>query len=375
MNILAERVEELLKPISETQKVGENLRDMSVGFDQMANENSGFGLFNELRRTCKSARSEERQIPEDYVGKRAEYNLIKSEIWVGIENTALDLLQNHTKDLEVVSCLIEAWTRLYGFYGVLHGFSLARQLVEVYGDQLFPLLDETDFNPKAEQITHLVGLNGKGKHGTLIKIIYLIPFLQSDAGVSISTYACQEAKTLKNEAEIEAFGLSLSSIESAFQMAESTYLPTIKNTIQNAILAYEMYLDVMENYLGKPIDGAYISGALSECLAQFNMLSQDCISEELYEESLPEEAPLEKEPKAPVQKKESIDNRKDAINQLKKISKYFKENEPHSPISYGIDRVIRWSELSLMELMQELVPDLKSQEKFTDLSGLDLKPQ
>jgi type VI secretion system protein ImpA len=48
-------------------------------------------------------------------------------------------------------------------------------------------------------------------------------------------------------------------------------------------------------------------------------------------------------------------NRDSAFHQLRNIAEYFSESEPHSPVSYLLEKAIRWGYMSLPELMAELV--------------------
>jgi len=67
-----------------------------------------------------------------------------------------------------------------------------------------------------------------------------------------------------------------------------------------------------------------------------------------------------------------IDHRDQAFHELRKIADYFKESEPHSPISFLLERAIRWGYMSLPELMQELTGGNDSAiEHINQLTGMD----
>lgn len=48
-------------------------------------------------------------------------------------------------------------------------------------------------------------------------------------------------------------------------------------------------------------------------------------------------------------------NRDLAFHELRRISEYFAEKEPHSPVSFLLEKAIRWGYMSLPDLMEELV--------------------
>ena len=65
-----------------------------------------------------------------------------------------------------------------------------------------------------------------------------------------------------------------------------------------------------------------------------------------------------------------LQQREQAIQTLVQVSEFFRKTEPHSPMSYAIDQVVRWSELSLPELLQELIADQDARKGFFRLTGI-----
>lgn len=55
--------------------------------------------------------------------------------------------------------------------------------------------------------------------------------------------------------------------------------------------------------------------------------------------------------------KNSEVTREQVFEELANIAKYFRSTEPHSPVSYLIEKAIRWGHLSLPELLNELISD------------------
>lgn len=63
-------------------------------------------------------------------------------------------------------------------------------------------------------------------------------------------------------------------------------------------------------------------------------------------------------------------DRHQAISSLQHISQFFKQSEPHSPIPYLLDRAVRWSNLTLPELIEEMVSDGNSRSEISKLTGI-----
>ncbi|MEW4579906.1 type VI secretion protein, partial [Vibrio cholerae] len=66
-------------------------------------------------------------------------------------------------------------------------------------------------------------------------------------------------------------------------------------------------------------------------------------------------------------------NRDSAFHQLREISDYFRRSEPHSPVSFLLEKAIRWGYLSLPELLQEMISrdERISLDKVFNVIGLD----
>ena len=65
-----------------------------------------------------------------------------------------------------------------------------------------------------------------------------------------------------------------------------------------------------------------------------------------------------------------LNDRDKALAELADVARYFRKAEPHSPISYAIEQVIRWSKLSLPELLTELISNDEARNGYFKLSGI-----
>jgi type VI secretion system protein ImpA len=66
----------------------------------------------------------------------------------------------------------------------------------------------------------------------------------------------------------------------------------------------------------------------------------------------------------------NIKTRLEAFKILQNIADFFKRTEPHSPVGYTIERVVRWGDMSLPELLRELIPDPQSKDYYEKLVGI-----
>ncbi|MCL1078180.1 type VI secretion protein [Parashewanella spongiae] len=70
-------------------------------------------------------------------------------------------------------------------------------------------------------------------------------------------------------------------------------------------------------------------------------------------------------------------NRNVALHQLREISDYFRQSEPHSPVSFLIEKAIRWGGMSLPDLLKEMLeePEGGLLNKIFNTAGLDQSDQ
>jgi type VI secretion system protein ImpA len=69
-----------------------------------------------------------------------------------------------------------------------------------------------------------------------------------------------------------------------------------------------------------------------------------------------------------------VQTREEAFRALLQISDYFRRAEPHSPVSYALEQVVRWGRMSLPELLSELVEDQSSRREVYKRTGIPQPP-
>jgi type VI secretion system protein ImpA len=53
----------------------------------------------------------------------------------------------------------------------------------------------------------------------------------------------------------------------------------------------------------------------------------------------------------------AIQNRQDALKRLSDIADFFRKTEPHSPISYLVQRAVKWGNMPLENWLQDVIKD------------------
>jgi len=348
--------EALLSPVSDDSPVGHDLRESS-------SPNSDYRL---LRDTRTKARNNERSALAN-----GDSQFIVGKDWVDILKKSPEVFQNQSKDIEVLTWLIEALTRIHGFRGVGEGFKLAAQLIASYGDNLHPLPDEDGI---ASQLISLIGLNGFGGEGTIIIPIKAIPLTEGVEG-PFSTWQCEQAFELervsdpdKKEARIKQGSITRAEIDQAVTETETEFLLQVNADIQFAIQEYLVFQEILNSYC---VEDPQPSGKILEALKMAQQTLAYIAGDRLiiYEESEDEEGAGQNTQSA-SHKQQILDNRDAALRSLRDVAAYFRRTEPHSPISYAIEQAVYWSQLPLPALIQELIPDENARRKYQNLTGI-----
>ncbi|MGK0441358.1 MAG: type VI secretion system protein ImpA [Pseudohongiellaceae bacterium] len=356
-------IQSVITPISDALPEGKDLRiDISP--------TSGYQVLRDARTL---ARNNERAAIAN-----GETRYVATDDWKIIVKQVPQVLTAESKDLELVAWYIEALTRLYGFKGVTVGFSLARQLIETYGGKLHPQPDEDGI---ATQLAPLTGLNGFGGEGALISPIKSITLTEGSPPGPLAVWQCGQVFEIdrigdsgRKEARLKETGVSREEFDILVKETDTSFFRNLKQDIAEAIVEYKQYQAAVDDYCpGESLPTGKILEALVDCQQMLIYVAGDRLADD--------EVPAEVEPGMVSQDDDGdsvnvpefskgIRNRSEALALLKKVAEYFRQAEPHSPISYSVDQAVRWSGLPLSELIKELIPDEGARAKYQSLSGI-----
>jgi type VI secretion system protein ImpA len=65
-----------------------------------------------------------------------------------------------------------------------------------------------------------------------------------------------------------------------------------------------------------------------------------------------------------------VATRADAVEAMRKVRDFFRQTEPHSPLSYLVDQALRWSQMPLHMLVRELITDESALHHFQMRTGV-----
>lgn len=355
--------ERLAAPIEGESAVGTDLRS----------DTSPTSPYYEVKDVRSTARAAERQAVmngDDAAG---------AADWRPILASVPEILSGTSKDLELVAYYIEALVREHGFAGLRDGFRLARELVASFGDDIYPLPDEDGIETRVAPLT---GLNGEGAEGTLIGPIKNIPITDR---TSVGTFGCaqysqavelERAPEDVRERRITQGAVDLQTFQAAVSETSPEFYQQLVADVDEAIEEFKSLTAALDERYGQDSPpSSNIRSALEECRETIMKAGGDklAMAAPAEEEEVADEAAGDDNGAAPAQPKATVDainTREDAFKAISKVADFFRKTEPHTPISFALDRIVRWGRMPLPELLRELIVDENSVDQMFRLVGI-----
>lgn len=365
-------IESLIGPISEENAVGQDPRL----------DDTPTSVYYQIKDVRNQARAAER--------KALMYGEEDESDWSPIAGMAPELLATLAKDLEVGAYLTEALVRERGFAGLRDAFTLLAELIARYGDDIYPLPDEDGIETR---VAPLSGLNGEGGDGTLIAPIARIPITSSTSAGQFHSVDLQQSKNLDSlssearDQQVQEGVAELSTVMTAIHETSDQFYQNLLEDLDGANEAFERLNRVCGEKYGRD---APPSTAISNAIAEvrktlMGLVGSRIVSSAPEEETsdVGEEEQAEGGSPLPSRKGGSsasiasatIQNREEAFRGILRVAEFFKKTEPHSPIPFALERIVRWGRMPLPQLLKELIQDDNSIDQMFKLVGIPSSDQ
>ncbi len=310
----------------------------------------------------------------------------KQADWDFVAATSVDLLQTKSKDIRILTWLSEAWANLYGFEGIARSLELSHRLLEQYWLTLHPEVEDDDLDQRIGLLQGLIN-----QLPLLIKKVPLInhaPFyhlLDYDNFLyheNIRRKQSDDYESTGNASELEQFEQALLGTDKTFQRQNYQHFTEI-------FQQWSTLKNVLDGLLG--LDSPSFA-AIDSSLDSIHTSLKKIYKTELFEQAAPTVA-LDNEPAMttspqPVtsqpalaqaqpafqpQAQSHVENREQAMRVLQEIATYFQKNEPHSPVSYMLQKTIKWSQMPLHEWLTQVIKDEHPLQMLQDTLGVQPK--
>ncbi|VAW56163.1 Uncharacterized protein ImpA, partial [hydrothermal vent metagenome] len=350
-------------PISEENPAGIDIRE----------DSSPTSIYYAIKDARKSARAAERSNMFDGDNSEADTQ------WHKVSELAPQIIQNQTKDLEIASWYTEALIRQHGMNGLKNGFQLIHGLVSQYWDSLYPMPDEDGIETR---VAPLIGLNGEGAEGVLITPIRNVYITEGTDPGPFNFWMYQQTLDIEKIADnttkknkTDKLGFSLEDINQNVTQSSVDFFINLCDNISISIETYRSISHILDENCGahESPPTSNIINILEECLGTVKHLGKDKIpvEVEIIPDNEQDEIAYSGEPSGQTKTTVGpIKNRNDAFKKLTELSDFFRKTEPHSPISYILERAVTWGEMPLNDLIKELIPDTTARDIYGSLTGI-----
>ncbi|HYR28786.1 MAG TPA: type VI secretion system protein TssA [Thermoanaerobaculia bacterium] len=335
-------VSRFLSPISEDRPTGEWLR-----FDP---------LYDEI----KLLREKDDPTLPQGVWQRE----LKKADWSGVARICENALESRTKDLQVAAWMTEAWMDLHGFRGFERGIQVVAGLCRTFWDNVYPVPEDGSIEPRLAPIVWIAD-----KLTLPLKSISLT----AAAGEETMAYAWRDwesanflAKTSNPKTPVPEKAVTQSKFMVAVSLTPAARFVSLETDLFAALAALDDLNAALTEKLGAN-DTPSLTPLRTPILAMQQFVTR--VRAERGERS---EALVPADPAAtageegamaaevitsavPVGAGGPIATRAEAYHRLREAADYLMRTEPHSPVPYLVRRAISWGNLSLSELLEELL--------------------
>ncbi|MDN0083425.1 type VI secretion system protein TssA [Crenobacter sp. SG2305] len=362
MDNLEDKFTTLMSPISANQPAGADL-NYSPLFDQI----------REARRSDDPSLAQGEWEQE-----------LKVAEWPKVIRLIEDALATQSKDLQLVVWYIEALCHTRGFDGVCFGLDILDTWLEHYWVNGYPEFDPHDLDERIGKLEWLNSQLSQALHRVPLTALHHGGYCWNDWQQSREVENLGLKNAEAREKAIAEGKLSGELFDKSAAASGATWYQELAQLIDSAQHAYQR-LDsrVVERFGDDAPSLSELRKALNDC--------QDVITRLLQQTggakpaAAPAAAPTDSPKKAamlsaPVATAYAasapiatgpITSRADAVWMLGEVARYFRTNEPHSPVALLAERAARWAEMSLEDWLQHVIKDDSTLHQLQEL--LDVK--
>ena len=358
-------LEQMMQPVSEENPAGESLRYS--------------GVYDEI--------SEARRADDDVPQGEWQIELKVADFRKVIE-LAVPALENETKDLQIAAWLSEALVEEHGFAGLRDSLKLMSGLQGNFWETVFPEIDEGDMEGRANALAWMDAQTafsikkaaitegaGFGLLGYLDSKTFNIP----DNLDTLDSADQEKYRELAEKAEKENRATA-AKWTAAVAVSKRDFYENLDVLIKECWESYNNLNHVIEENFDPnqaPSLGE-LKKSLDEIQTQTNKLLEQKREEEPSEADGQTEETAEGEDGETVVVKSSglsangaIGNRKEALKRLGEVADFFRKSEPHSPVSYLVNRAVKWGNMPLESWLKDVIKDENILYQLRETLGID----
>jgi type VI secretion system protein ImpA len=288
---------------------------------------------------------------------------LKEADWEFVVQRCVALLTQQSKDLKVAVWLTEAAAKEYHLRGLGEGFRLLAGLCEQYWDLgLYPQADDGD---QEQRIGNLSWILSRTR-----SLVREIP-LTEGRHTAWSTVDFEAARKRASAGQ-ETDGLpKLADMEAARRATSASFIAAFNADAQYCLDALRELERVSDAKLGHDSPGfSAARDAVEGMLRVMPAVAAGPTAAEPAATPAGTDTGGATAPAAPQQPSGPIRTRAQAIAQLRDVARFFRETEPHSPVSYFAEKAASAGEQDLHTWLRSVIKDQGSLAHIEELLGV-----
>jgi type VI secretion system protein ImpA len=333
-------IEGLLSPIAGDNPAGESLQYTPV-YDQI----------KEARRA------------EDPLSQGDWQRELKTADWDEVVRLSTDALANRTKDLQICAWLTEAIARNDGFRGLRDGLLLASGLHERFWDNVYPEIEDGDLEARANALALLDRQAAAAIRNAPITRAPGFSFLDWEMVKDGGAPAAEAAPSPDGTPPV-----TLDAFQKARNASRRAFYEELWTVVGECWSAFQSLDRVMDEKFGRQTPGL---GELKSTLDKIRDWADKTVKEKRLEE--PDGSTIggeEGSAGAGGAVAGAVSGRQDALRRLADVAEYFRRTEPHSPVSYLVQRAIAWGQMPLDAWLGDVIKDGVLLENLKETLGI-----
>ncbi len=321
---------------------------------------------------------------------------LKVADWPKVIQTATQALSKKSKDLQLAAWLIEGLgknAKLDRWAGLRDGLHLVRMLLENFWENIHPEIDpEDDESPLAPRGNVIAAMDAR-----LSDVLKEFPLT---AGAQYSYLQYQDSKQFDIPEDLSALGFDeqekLSALKAQAEkenritgdLWRKAKAATSRDFIEARLSLINECWDQMQA-LDATMDEKFARetpglGALKKSLDEVRTLVELLAKEKRAAEPRDNEVAEVCDGETDGEGQSlgiasgggaisggAIRNRQEALKRLSEIANFFRQSEPHSPVSYAVQRAVKWGNMPLDEWLADVVKDGTTLENLREVLGFN----
>ena len=315
----------------------------------------------------------------------------KQADWSFVATQSSILLSEKTKDIRIYTWLLEAWSKLYGYEGISKSLELLQKTLGNYWLQIHPEIQDDDLDQRIGLLQGFIGLLP-----VVLKKVPVVGVAPYFNLIDYDTFLYQQNQKRKYQQDIEDENIDDLTIEQFEHALSSTSKHVQYQNYQHFLTVLEYWnqlkatLDQLMGldspsfaYIDTQIDSIQLNLKKIYKVDLLNIAQTKQTASENHKACLSFDADQMKVSQVvhakdlehsnyqfQVQPQNHMANRQHAMQTLKEISDYFQLNEPHSPVSYMLQKTIKWSQMPLHEWLTQVIKNENPLENIQEALGV-----